>query len=285
MKTSDTTRSIFDDDPLLATEKKKFYPTLGAAWLIPVCSFVLFLSFLGIGGSIYPALLTDKLLSTVLSILLYCGLLTIVLFYSYNRKKKVEPDYKLRIRMPSAAVLLTGPFLMFSLYVFAFGVQEWIHLSMQNEWESSVFPLISGNPVFYCIMYFLIDPLIQEILMRGIILDSFLKNYSPVKAIVNIAAIGCAINLSPYSFVYAISFSVLMSWIYLKTKNLGNTLYMQFFCGLIPALLVFTLQEQLNARILPVLNSPAWVGISAMIAIICVIILQSSFSQTNKVIK
>ncbi|WP_436485188.1 hypothetical protein [Chitinophaga sp. ARDCPP14] len=40
MKTTDDTRSIFDDDPLLA-EKKKFYPTLGHAWLIPVYSLVI----------------------------------------------------------------------------------------------------------------------------------------------------------------------------------------------------------------------------------------------------
>ncbi|HEY9261737.1 type II CAAX endopeptidase family protein [Chitinophaga sp.] len=284
MKASDNTRSIFDDDPLLATEKKKFYPRLGTAWLIPVYSFVLFLAFWVFGTLFHLDFVVDKLLTCVISIVLYGCLLLTLLFYSYNRKKKIEPDYKLRIEAPSTTLLLAGPFLMCALYVFVFGVQEWLHLSMLDEWESSVFLLIRENPVFYCFTYLLIDPLIEESLMRGVVLDSFFKNYSPVKSIVNITAISCAISLSPNSLVYVISFSVLLSWIYLKTKNLGNTLYMQFLFGLVPALLIFTLQDQFIAHARPILNSPAWVGISAIVAIICVIILQSSFSSTNKTI-
>jgi CAAX protease family protein len=283
MKTTDNTHSIFDDDPLLA-EKKNFYPTLGQAWLIPVYSLIVFIAFYIAATVAYPAIINDKVLSSVITIPIYCSLLLVMLIYSYNRKKKVEPDYKLLFNMPSAAVLLTGPFLMFSLYLFAFGVQEWIHLSALQEWDS-VFLLIREKPVFYCFIYFLIDPFIQESLMRGVILDSFLKSYSPVKALLNVAAISFAFSLSPYTFLYTTSFSLMLSWIYMKTGNLGNTFYMQVLCGLIPALLVFTLQDHFNVSVQQVLNSPAWVAGGGIIAILCFIILQTSFSSTNKAIK
>ncbi|MEZ2441196.1 CPBP family intramembrane glutamic endopeptidase [Chitinophaga sp. RCC_12] len=283
MKTTDNTRSIFDDDPLLA-EKKKFYPTLGHAWLIPVYSLVVFLAFYIAAAGAYPGITNDKVLSSLITIPIYCSLLLVVLIYSYNRKKKVEPDYHLHFGMPSPAILLAGPFLMLSLYLFAFGVQEWLHLSALKEWDS-VFLLIREKPLFYCFVYFLIDPFIQESLMRGVILDSFLKNYSPLKALLNVAAISFAFSLSPYTFLYTVSFSLMLSWIYMKTGNLGNTLYMQVLCGLIPALLVFILQDQFETSVPLVLNSTVWVGVSGVVAIICVIILQTSFPSTNKVIK
>lgn len=283
MKASDTTRSIFDDDPLLA-EKKKFYPTLGHAWLIPVYSLAVFVAFYIAATLAYPGMIADKVLNSLLTIPIYCSLLVVVLIYSYNRKKKEEPDYKLHFGMPSPAILLAGPFLMLSLYLFAFGVQEWFHLSALKEWDT-VFLLIREKPLFYCFIYFLIDPFIQESLMRGVILDSFLKNYSPVKAILNVAAISFAFSLSPYTFLYTISFSLMLSWIYMKTGNLGNTLYMQVLCGLIPAVLVFTLQDQFNTSVQQALNSPVWVGAGAMIAIICVIVLQAGLPSTNKEIK
>ncbi|HWV67046.1 CPBP family intramembrane glutamic endopeptidase, partial [Chitinophaga sp.] len=145
--------------------------------------------------------------------------------------------------------------------------------------------LIREKPLFYCFVYFLIDPLIQESLMRGVVLDSLLKNYTPVKAILNTAAISFAFSLSPYTFLYTVSFSLLLSWIYMKTKNLGNTLYIQVLCGLIPALLVFTLQDDFNTTVQQILNSPLLVGAGGIVAIICIIILQTNFSKSNNTIR
>lgn len=283
MKTPDPTRSIFDDDPLLA-EKKKFYPTLGPAWLIPVYSLVMFIAYYAVASFAYPGLIDDKVQNSVLTIPLYCSLLLAIMAYSYNRKKKVEPDYNLPFAMPSTVILLTGPFLMISLYIFSFGIQEWIHLSAMKEWDG-VFLLIREKPVFYCFVYFLIDPLIQESLMRGIVLDSLLKNYTPVKAILNTVAITFAFSLSPFTFLYTVSFSLVLSRIYMKTKNLGNTLYIQVLCGLIPGMLVFTLQDNFNAAVQQVLNSPLLVGAGGLVAIICIIILQTNLSPTNNTIK
>lgn len=284
MKTTASTRSIFDDDPSFVTEKKKYYPTLGQAWLIPVYNLGVFLLFFIVTAIVDPSMIKDPLRISLWTIALFGSLLLIVLAYSYALKKKAEPDYKLRIEIPSATLLLACPFLILSLYIVTFGIQEWFHLSILNEWDS-VFTLIREKPVFFCCMYFLIDPLIQECLLRGVFLDSFLKKYSPTKAILNVAGISFAFSLSPYSFLYSISFSVIACWIYLKTGNLGNTIYIQILCGIIPAVLVFLLQDQLKTKVLEVLNNPAMVGIGAIVGIVCLIILQNSFLSTNKVIK
>lgn len=284
MKTTESTRSIFDDDPLLATEKKKYFPTLGQAWLIPLFNIALFIPFFLVIGIVDHSMMENKLLISVWTIILFGSMMLITLAYTYTRKKKVEPDYKLRIEMPSTAVLLAGPFLMLAHYLVIFGVQEWLHLSILDEWDS-VFNVIQERPVFYCCVYFLVDPILQECLMRGVLLDSFLKSYSPMKSIINIAGISFAFNLSPYSFLYSVTFSVLVCWIYQKTRNLGNTIYIQILCGIIPAVFVCYIKDQPQNKLLEVLNNPAMVGIGAIVGIVSLIILQNSFLSTNKVIK
>lgn len=284
MKTTASTRSIFDDDPLLVTEKKKYYPTLGQAWLVPLFNIVLFIAFFIVVGIVDHSVIDNKLLISLWTIVLFGSMMLASLAYTYARKKKVEPDYKFRIEIPSTAVLLTGPFLMLAHYIVIFGVQEWFHLSMMDEWDT-VFNVIQERPVFYCCVYFLIDPVLQECLMRGVLLDGLLKNYSPMKSIINIAGIAFAFNLSPYSFLYSVTFSVLICWIYLKTRNLGNTIYIQIICGIIPAVLVYFIRDQPQNKLLEVLNNPAMVGIGAIVGIVCLIILQNSFLSTNKAIK
>ncbi|SEW01713.1 CPBP family intramembrane glutamic endopeptidase [Chitinophaga arvensicola] len=288
MKTTESTRSIFDDDPLLVTEKKKYFPTIGQAWLIPVFNFALIAAFSllcgAIGNLMNRSFIEDNLLMATWMIILFCCMMLTSLVYTYHRKTKVEPDYKFRIEIPSPAILFTGPFLMLVHYIVTFGIQEWLHLSLIDSWEP-IFGIILERPVFYCCIYFLIDPVIQECLMRGVLLDSFLKSHSPVKSFLNVAGIALAFSLSPHSFFYSITFSVLMCWIYMKTRNLGNTIYLQLVCSIIPAVFVYFVKDQPQNMLMEVLNNPALVGIGAIVGIVCIIILQNSFLSTNKAIK
>ncbi len=63
-------------------------------------------------------------------------------------------------------------------------------------------------------------PILEELLFRGIILEGFLKNYSPRKAIIWSSVIFGIAHLNPWQAIGAILIGIFISWIYVKTKSL-----------------------------------------------------------------
>jgi uncharacterized protein len=72
-------------------------------------------------------------------------------------------------------------------------------------------------------------PILEEVLFRGIILDGFLKRYSPMKSIVISALLFGAFHLNPWQFVGAFLLGTMMGWIYYRTGSLALTIVIHFF--------------------------------------------------------
>ena len=71
------------------------------------------------------------------------------------------------------------------------------------------------------IVYSLIAiPLFEEMIFRGIILNGFLKRYTPSKAIIYGSIIFTVIHINPAQMISAFIFGLLFGWLYYKTKNL-----------------------------------------------------------------
>jgi len=73
-------------------------------------------------------------------------------------------------------------------------------------------------PAFFTAVIF--APVLEELIFRGIVLEGFLKNYSPVKAIVWTNVLFGLAHLNPWQFVGAFLVGLLISWVYYKTRNL-----------------------------------------------------------------
>jgi membrane protease YdiL (CAAX protease family) len=63
-------------------------------------------------------------------------------------------------------------------------------------------------------------PLFEELVFRGIILQGFLKRYSPMKSIIWSAAIFGIAHLNPWQFLAAFPIGLLIGWLYWKTNSL-----------------------------------------------------------------
>ncbi|MDM8158966.1 type II CAAX endopeptidase family protein [Labilibaculum sp. K2S] len=72
-------------------------------------------------------------------------------------------------------------------------------------------------------------PILEELLMRGIVLDGLLRNYSPWKAIIWSSVFFGVIHLNPWQFITAMIAGIAIGYLYWKTKSL-------FLCMLIHAL-------------------------------------------------
>ncbi|AUD02353.1 hypothetical protein CWM47_11270 [Spirosoma pollinicola] len=71
-------------------------------------------------------------------------------------------------------------------------------------------------------------PILEEILFRGIILDGFLKNYSPAKAVIWSGVIFGAIHLIPAQALNAAFIGIALGWLYYRTRSLTLCMFLHF---------------------------------------------------------
>ncbi|SOD88078.1 CPBP family intramembrane glutamic endopeptidase [Spirosoma fluviale] len=71
-------------------------------------------------------------------------------------------------------------------------------------------------------------PILEEILFRGIILDGFLKNYRPTKAIIWSALIFGFIHFIPAQALNAAFIGIAFGWLYYRTRSLTLCMFLHF---------------------------------------------------------
>ena len=81
-------------------------------------------------------------------------------------------------------------------------------------------------------------PVLEELLFRGIILEGFLHNYSPKKAILWSALIFGIAHANPLQFLNAFFAGLFIGWIYFKTRSLIPGIMIHFINNLINFLIM-----------------------------------------------
>lgn len=71
-------------------------------------------------------------------------------------------------------------------------------------------------------------PLLEEILVRGLVLRGYLKNYTPNKAIIASAIFFGIIHLNPWQFVAGFISGLVLGYLYYKTKSLTPSIFVHF---------------------------------------------------------
>lgn len=88
------------------------------------------------------------------------------------------------------------------------------------EWFEKIMEDAIRPDIYSFITVVILAPIIEELLFRGIILEAFLKNYSPWKAIIWSAIIFGGFHLNPWQFIGGAFAGVLIGWVYVKTNSL-----------------------------------------------------------------
>jgi membrane protease YdiL (CAAX protease family) len=104
------------------------------------------------------------------------------------------------------------------------GVVMWLVPMSNNDLEAfSDMVSIGAIPIFFsCIA----APLLEEMLFRGIILRSFLQQYSRLHAILWSSAIFGLAHLNPYQFFTALVLGIVLGWLYERTSSLWPSIYL-----------------------------------------------------------
>ncbi|MBN2237725.1 MAG: CPBP family intramembrane metalloprotease [Bacteroidales bacterium] len=122
-------------------------------------------------------------------------------------------------------------------------------------------------------------PILVEIVFRGIILEGFLKNYSPWKAILWSSLLFGAVHLNPWQAVTAISLSMLMGWLYYKTDSIIPGIIIHFSNNLLSFLLSLFVSKDIES-IYQLINSPT---IYLALCVLSAVILYAGFTYFKKI--
>lgn len=113
-------------------------------------------------------------------------------------------------------------------------------------------------------------PILEEILFRGVILEGFLKNYNPQKAILLSAVIFGGAHLNPWQAYGAFLIGIFIGWLYWKTRSLIPGILIHFINNVIGFFALLYLPGQSSIRQWMGDSTVYWsiIGLSAIIALI-----------------
>lgn len=92
-----------------------------------------------------------------------------------------------------------------------------------SEFMKEIFSKVFGGEISYIgtiIGVFIVAPITEEILFRGIMLKGLLKRYSTLKSILITSLLFGILHFNIYQFVAAFISGMLLGWLFTKTKSL-----------------------------------------------------------------
>lgn len=100
--------------------------------------------------------------------------------------------------------------------------------SIKNLFETMFRPTLSAF-----LTAVIVAPVLEEMIFRGIILEGFLRNYSPVKSILLVSLLFGVAHLNIWQFIGAFVIGAFISWVYWKTRSLGLSIAVHMMNNLV----------------------------------------------------
>lgn len=101
-------------------------------------------------------------------------------------------------------------------------------------------------------------PVLEELIFRGVILDSLLKRLSPVRAIIWSSVIFGIAHANPWQFIAAFSIGLIVGWLYYRTKSIWPGILLHFINNATASVLgeLMGIEQSIDQQLLP---GYAWV--------------------------
>lgn len=89
-----------------------------------------------------------------------------------------------------------------------------------SEWEAAMFESMESGSLAMVLYGCLIAPVLEEMLFRGIILRSFLRQYAKWTAILMSAVLFGLAHMNLYQFIVGLMLGMYLGWLYERTRSL-----------------------------------------------------------------
>jgi uncharacterized protein len=105
-------------------------------------------------------------------------------------------------------------------------------------WIQKLFEDMLSHDIFTFLMVVIAAPFLEELVFRGVLLDGLLKRYSPQKAIIWSSLFFGLVHMNPWQFIGAFLASLVLGWVYWKTKSLWPGIVMHMVNNLLGFLIL-----------------------------------------------
>jgi len=215
-------------------------------------------------------------IDSIIFLLMYIAVLVIVIRIGLSSFRETnQSDYRLKFRKIS---LKTMAILLVVLISAIFITEPLDYLiPMPDAFRDFMLKLLQPN-IFSFLSVAVAAPILEELLFRGIILEGFLRNYSPQKAIIWSAVIFGSAHLNPWQAFGAIAIGLLIGWLYWKTDSLLPGIFLHAANNFLAFSLMFTIDSTIDSFYMLINN---WV-IYGIIFVIALVILTGGIYLLNK---
>lgn len=194
------------------------YPSIKQGFIIILVS-VLIALFIGLIELLLVKLFifSDEKYKGIITFFSYVLPMIGVIVYAKNKRRASGNTTPLSFKSFSPSVFIVG---LVAVFCIGFLLELFQYVLPVPDSFATLMEEMLTNNIFSVITAVVAAPVLEEILMRGIILDGFLKNYSPSKAIIWSAIIFGVFHLNPWQAVAGFAAGLILGWLYWQTKSL-----------------------------------------------------------------
>lgn len=206
------------------------------------------------------------------------------LVFAHFLRKKITGKSTYNLKSAKASIVIVVSLCIVGLQLgFTMPISSLIPLP---EFVKELFlEMMNYNGIFGFLTIVVAAPILEELIFRGIILDGFLKRYSPLKSILFSSFLFGLVHMNPWQFISAMIIGCFAGWIYYRTRNLLLCILIHFINNLFPfiemqfmdanLLLDMTLAEQYGGT----MQAIAVVSSAAIIAVVGIYYLKKEFDK------
>jgi uncharacterized protein len=174
------------------------------------------------------------------------------------------------------AIALTVPALILTLEALIELVLWLMPLSASEEAMFSRLGTGSISNLVYCC---LLAPVLEEMLFRGVILRSFLRQYSKWSAIVGSATLFGFMHMNLYQFIVGLLIGIFLGWLYERARSLLPCIALHSIYNTALTMLSFNSGSEANAGFATV--APVWWGAAFLLAAAGAMMLRQILSPSG----
>lgn len=187
----------------------------------------------------------NEAVDSLITVITYVIPIAWICIFGLKRIRKFDnPEFKLRF---SSIDLKTSLILVIMTMAFIFVIDPIGNLMPMPDFFKELLEDAIPLNVFGFILVAIAAPVFEEILFRGIILEGFLKNYTPWKAILWSALLFGAFHLNPWQAIPAIGVGILIGWIYWRTRSILPGILIHFTNNFIGFLMMVYTDKEIDS--------------------------------------
>jgi membrane protease YdiL (CAAX protease family) len=202
-------------------------------------------------------------------------------FANSNRQKWDTSTYNFELASGKITVLTTVGVIAIQVGV----VSPLVSLIPIPEFMKQIFIEFGRQKsIFSAITIIIAAPILEELIFRGIILDGFLKKYSPVKSIIMSSILFGVVHLNPWQFIGAFIIGSFSGWVYYKTRKLTLSIIIHYANNLVAFVTIYftDMESYVNKSMTEIydglFNMIAIILSAVIVAIVCIYFLKVEFN-------